>query len=138
VIFGVKNNQHIEGRHPMTLIQADLAELLDAIRAGGDIVLQGRSEARRSHREAVDGAATQTGTRLASKRAAGELRPQAIARNWSHVGASRAAATRALVYNRHLSTLGGGERHMFAVAEVLSGSGIVVTPSPVDTQAAVL
>jgi putative transposase len=37
VIFGVKNHQHIEGRHPMTLIQSDLAELLEAVRAGGDL-----------------------------------------------------------------------------------------------------
>jgi hypothetical protein len=37
VIFGVKNDQPIEGRHPMTLVQSDLAELLDAVRAGGDI-----------------------------------------------------------------------------------------------------
>jgi len=37
VIFGVKNHQHIEGRHPVTLTQSDVMELLEAIRAGGDI-----------------------------------------------------------------------------------------------------
>jgi transposase-like protein len=37
VTFGVKNHQHIEGRHPMTLAQSDLAELLEAVRAGGDL-----------------------------------------------------------------------------------------------------
>jgi putative transposase len=37
VIFGVKHNQHIEGRHPMTLVQSDLTELLEAVRSGGDL-----------------------------------------------------------------------------------------------------
>jgi hypothetical protein len=36
-IFGVKNHQHVEGRHPVTLTQSDVSELLDAIRAGGDL-----------------------------------------------------------------------------------------------------
>jgi hypothetical protein len=39
VTFGVKNHQHIEGRHPMTLAQSDLAELLEAVRAGGDLAV---------------------------------------------------------------------------------------------------
>jgi hypothetical protein len=38
-IFGVKNHQHTKEMHPMTLAQSDLSELLDAIRAGGDVDL---------------------------------------------------------------------------------------------------
>jgi hypothetical protein len=37
VIFGVKNDQHAKEIHPMTLAQSDLNELLDALRAGGDV-----------------------------------------------------------------------------------------------------
>jgi hypothetical protein len=37
MIFGVKDYLHIERSHPMTLVQSDLTELLEAIRSGGEI-----------------------------------------------------------------------------------------------------